>query len=59
MIKLYRATRERRERDKKCKRFVLQIGQSVWHLSRAEVDQLARKGLKALGLTAVIYQVLK
>lgn len=48
MIRLYKATRESRARDKKCNRYILQIGQSQWHLRRAELFQVVIKGLKAL-----------
>lgn len=59
MIKLYRAKKEFRRRDLKRLRYVLEVGPKHYHLTETEVRQLTEKGLKALGLIAVIYQVVK
>jgi hypothetical protein len=64
MIKLYRAKKESRKRDLKRERFILEISDCSnvpyrIHLTPTEVRRLTEKGLKALGLTAVIYQVIK
>lgn len=59
MIKLYRAKKEFRKRDLKRLRYVLEVGQKHYHLTADEVRQLTAKGLKALGMIAVIYKVIE
>ena len=47
MIKLFRATRPSRPRDKGRRRYILQIGARMFHLSPREFDTLRRAVHKA------------
>lgn len=38
MVKLFRARKEKRARDRKRRRWILRIGQYRYHITEAEVD---------------------
>lgn len=48
MIKLYKATKEVRSRDKKRKRIVLKIGKRATHLTEKELSFIVVRGIRLL-----------
>jgi len=51
MILFFRATQEKRSRDRR--RFILQVGQKMWHVSRREAISLRSQIRHALGRSYV------
>jgi hypothetical protein len=48
MVRIKRATREGRERDKKRGRYLLILGHTMFHISKKELRQLVLAGLQQL-----------
>jgi len=48
MIKLYRSKKESRKRDLKRQRFIIEFGYVRYHLERAELEKIVRRGISLL-----------